>query len=51
MVAEILEVAESSGAEILAIGWSHADGPADGSVGSELLERSPIPVLLVGTVA
>lgn len=50
-VEEILAVAESSAAEVLAIGWPHGQEPADGSVGRDVLERSPIPVLVVGTAA
>lgn len=48
---EILEVAEASRSEVLAIGWPHAAEPPPGAVGRTLLERSAVPVLLVGTVA
>lgn len=50
VVGEILAVADAAAAEILAIGWSHVGEPLVGDVGGELLERSPIPVMLVGTV-
>lgn len=49
VVDEILAVAESSGAEALAIGWPNATDPAGGEIARELLERCPLPVLLVGT--
>lgn len=48
---EILEVAEASRSEVLAIGWPHTAEPPAGAVGRTLLERSAVPVLLVGTVA
>lgn len=47
---QILDVAASSAAEVVAIGWPHTEEPVDGTVGRELLERSSVPVLLVGTV-
>lgn len=48
-VEEILDVARSVGAEILAVGWPRHTGPGHGEVAREILERSETPVLLVGT--
>jgi nucleotide-binding universal stress UspA family protein len=43
---EILAAAEETGAEVLAVGWPAPVGDR-GRVARELLERSPVPVLLV----
>jgi nucleotide-binding universal stress UspA family protein len=45
---EILAVAEKVSAQLLAVGWPQNQDPARGSVARDLLQRSPIPVLLVG---
>lgn len=44
---EILTVAASIGADLLAVGWPQSNDPARGPVVRELLDRSPVPVLLV----
>jgi nucleotide-binding universal stress UspA family protein len=44
---EILAAAEDVHPELLALGWPPADEPHRGDVVREVLERSPVPVLLV----
>lgn len=48
--AEVLDAAESLGAELVGVGWPHTDDPARGTVAREILERSRVPVLLVAIV-
>lgn len=44
---EVVGAAESIGAELIAVGWPHTSDPARGAVAREIVERSPVPVLLV----
>jgi nucleotide-binding universal stress UspA family protein len=44
---EVLVAIESQKAELVAVGWPHTANPARGAVAREILERSPVPVLLV----
>ena len=46
---EILDAAHEVEAELLAIGWPQTEQPDRGEVARELLDRSPVPVLLVAT--
>ena len=46
-VDEILKAAASIEPDLLAMGWPQTDDPARGAVAHELLERCPIPMLLV----
>jgi nucleotide-binding universal stress UspA family protein len=48
---EILDVAESSGAQLLAIGWPQTDDPARGVVAHEIVRRSRLPVFLAALEA
>jgi len=44
---EVLDIVETQHADLVAVGWSHTSDPARGLVAREILDRSPIPVLLV----
>lgn len=44
---EVLNAVESLHAELVAIGWPHTTDPGRGAVAREILDRSPVPVLLV----
>jgi len=44
---EVLAAIESLHAELVAVGWPHTTDPSRGTVAREILDRSPIPVLLV----
>jgi nucleotide-binding universal stress UspA family protein len=44
---EVLSAVESLHAELVAVGWPHTADPGRGAVAREILERSPVPVLLV----
>ncbi len=45
---EVLAAIESSHAELVAVGWPHTDDPNRGAVAREIVERSSVPILLVG---
>lgn len=45
--AEVLDAIESEGADLVAVGWPHSDDPNRGVVARVILDRSPIPVLLM----
>jgi nucleotide-binding universal stress UspA family protein len=47
---QVLAVIGSVSPDLVAVGWPHTDDPGRGRVGREILERSPVPVLLVATV-
>lgn len=49
-VDEILGTCDSERPDLIAMGWPHAHHPDRGSVVRAVLERSPVPVLLVATV-
>jgi nucleotide-binding universal stress UspA family protein len=44
---EVLAAIESAHAELVAVGWPRSEDPRRGAVAKEILERSPVPVLLV----
>jgi nucleotide-binding universal stress UspA family protein len=44
---EVLDAVESAQAELVAVGWPRSEDPRRGAVAKEILERSPVPVLLV----
>jgi nucleotide-binding universal stress UspA family protein len=44
---EVLRAIESISAELVAVGWPHTSDPGRGAVAREILDRSPVPVLLV----
>jgi hypothetical protein len=44
---EILDAIESAHAELVAVGWPRSEDPRRGAVAKEILERSPVAVLLV----
>ncbi|HLN17711.1 MAG TPA: universal stress protein [Acidimicrobiales bacterium] len=44
---ELLSAAQSEGADLVAVGWPHSDDPNRGAVAREILNRSPIAVLLM----
>jgi len=44
---EVLDAAESLHPDLIAVGWPHTDEPRRGAVAREILDRSPVPVLLV----
>ena len=46
---EVLAAVESARAELVAVGWPRSQDPHRGSVAKEILDRSPVPVLLVAT--
>lgn len=48
-VDEILAACAQEHPDVLAMGWPHADEPDRGEVVRAVLERSPVPVLLVAT--
>jgi nucleotide-binding universal stress UspA family protein len=48
-VDEILSTCEEEQPDVMAMGWPHADKPNRGEVVRAVLERSPVPVLLVAT--
>ena len=45
--AEVLGAIESLQAELVAVGWPHSADPDRGVVAREILDRSPVPVLIV----
>ena len=45
--AEVLSAIETDGADLVAVGWPHSDNANRGAVARVILERSPIPVLLM----
>jgi nucleotide-binding universal stress UspA family protein len=45
--AEVLDAIEPLHAELVAVGWPHTPDPSRGVVAREILDRSPVPVLLV----
>lgn len=45
--AEVLNAIESARAELVAVAWPKSADPGRGAVAREILERSPVPVLLV----
>jgi len=47
---EVLAAAESTGVDLIAVGWPHTTDPSRGAVAREILDRSPVPVLLVAIV-
>jgi len=48
--AEVLAAVESLQPEIVAVGWPHTVDPGRGRVAHEILDRSPVPVLLVAVI-
>lgn len=48
-VDQILTTCEEERPDVVAMGWPHAHGPDRGAVVRAVLERSPVPVLLVAT--
>jgi nucleotide-binding universal stress UspA family protein len=48
-VDEILAACAEEHSDVIAMGWPHADRPGRGDVVRAVLERSPVPVLLVAT--
>ena len=44
---EVLAAVVSVGAELVAVGWPRSDDPRRGAVAKEILEQSPVAVLLV----
>jgi nucleotide-binding universal stress UspA family protein len=44
---EVLAAIESAHAELVAVGWPQTDDPSRGAVAREIVERSPVPILLV----
>lgn len=44
---EVLGAADSMGAELIAVGWPHSSEVSRGAVAREILDLSPVPVLLV----
>lgn len=44
---EVLAAVVSVGAELVAVGWPRSDDPRRGTVAKEILEQSPVAVLLV----
>ena len=48
-VDQILRTCEDERPDVVAMGWPHADGLRRGDVVRAVLERSPVPVLLVAT--
>ncbi|HVA02523.1 MAG TPA: universal stress protein [Acidimicrobiales bacterium] len=44
---EVLDAVKSAHAELVAVGWSHTDDPNRGAVARAILDRSPVPILLV----
>ena len=44
---EVLGAVESLKADLVAVGWPHTTEPGRGAVAREILDRSPVPVLLV----
>jgi nucleotide-binding universal stress UspA family protein len=46
---EILETVSSTHPDVLAVGWPRSDDAARGHTARELLQNSPVPVLLVAT--
>ena len=45
--AEVLSAVETLRPELVAVGWPHAAEPGRGAVAREILDRCPVPVLLV----
>jgi len=45
--AEVLKAIDILHPDLVAVGWPHSDDPGRGVVAREILDRSPIPVLLV----
>jgi nucleotide-binding universal stress UspA family protein len=44
---EVLSAVESLHPELVAVGWPHSADPGRGGVAREILDRSPVPVVLV----
>jgi len=44
---EVLGAVELLGAELVAVGWPHTADPGRGAVAREIVDRSPVPILLV----
>lgn len=44
---EVLRAVESAHADLVAVGWPQTDDPGRGMVAREIVDRSPVPVLLV----
>ena len=44
---EVLNAIESTGAELVVVGWPSTDDPGRGAVAREIVERSPVPVMLM----
>jgi nucleotide-binding universal stress UspA family protein len=44
---EVLVAIDSLHPELVAVGWPHTDDPGRGAVAREILDRSPVPILLV----
>jgi nucleotide-binding universal stress UspA family protein len=47
---EVLGAVKALQPELIAVGWPHAADPGRGAVAREILDRSPIPVLLVAVI-
>jgi len=47
---EVLKAIESTHADLVAIGWPQTDDPTRGAVARQILDGSPVPVLLVAVV-
>jgi len=47
---EVLSAIESTQADLVAVGWPPTDDPGRGAVAREIVDRSPVPVLLVAVV-
>ena len=47
---EVLEAVDVLHPELVAVGWPHSDDPGRGAVAREILDRSPVPVLLVAVI-
>jgi len=45
--AEVLSSVGSTTADLVAVGWPHTDDPQRGAVAREIVDRSPVPVLLM----
>jgi hypothetical protein len=46
---QILGLAETSGPEIIAVGWPHSADPTRGLVARTVVDYSQVPVMLVAT--
>ncbi len=47
---EVVAALESLQPDLIAVGWPHSSDPGRGTVAREILDRSPVPVLLVAVV-